>query len=40
MLDCGIFVIFCYMYGFGSYIFKWINVEGEGVWIKYYFKIE
>lgn len=28
------------MHGFGSHTFKWVNKEGEAVWVKYHFKTE
>jgi catalase len=28
------------MNGYGSHTFKWINTQGEAVWIKYHFKTE
>jgi catalase len=28
------------MHGFGSHTFKWVNAEGDGVWVKYHFKTE
>lgn len=39
MSDRGIFKFFCYMDGFGSYIFSFINVKGECFWVKFYFYI-
>ncbi|MBD2533058.1 catalase [Nostoc flagelliforme FACHB-838] len=29
-----------HMNGYGSHTFKWINAQGEAVWIKYHFKTE
>ncbi|MBY6035848.1 catalase KatA [Fictibacillus nanhaiensis] len=40
MSDRGIPATFRHMHGFGSHTFKWINAEGDGVWIKYHFKTE
>lgn len=40
MSDRGIPATYRHMHGFGSHTFKWINAEGEGVWIKYHFKTE
>lgn len=28
------------MHGFGSHTFKWVNAEGQAVWVKYHFKTE
>lgn len=28
------------MDGFGSHTFKWVNAQGDGVWVKYHFKTE
>ncbi len=28
------------MNGYGSHTFKWVNANGEGVWVKYHFKTE
>ncbi|WP_053360398.1 catalase KatA [Bacillus sp. FJAT-27251] len=38
MSDRGIPATFRHMHGFGSHTFKWVNKEGEGVWVKYHFK--
>ena len=40
MSDRGIPATYRHMHGFGSHTFKWVNAEGEGVWIKYHFKTE
>ena len=40
MGDRGIPVTLRHMNGYGSHTFKWINAEGEGVWIKYHFKTD
>lgn len=40
MSDRGLPATFRHMHGFGSHTFKWVNEEGEGVWIKYHFKTE
>lgn len=40
MGDRGIPATFRHMDGFGSHTFKWINAEGEAVWVKYHFKTE
>jgi len=40
MSDRGIPATYRHMHGFGSHTFKWINAEGEGVWVKYHFKTE
>ncbi len=40
MSDRGIPATFRHMHGFGSHTFKWVNTEGQGVWIKYHFKTE
>ncbi|MED1203427.1 catalase KatA [Heyndrickxia acidicola] len=38
MSDRGIPATLRHMDGFGSHTFKWVNEDGEGVWIKYHFK--
>lgn len=38
MSDRGIPATLRHMHGFGSHTFKWVNKEGEGVWVKYHFK--
>ncbi|WP_078380093.1 catalase KatA [Sutcliffiella halmapala] len=40
MSDRGIPATFRHMHGFGSHTFKWVNEDGDGVWIKYHFKTE
>lgn len=40
MGDRGIPATFRHMNGYGSHTFKWVNVEGEAVWVKYHFKTE
>ena len=40
MSDRGIPATLRHMHGFGSHTFKWINAEGDGVWVKYHFKTE
>ena len=40
MSDRGIPVTLRHMHGFGSHTFKWVNAEGDGVWVKYHFKTE
>ncbi|MEI2368798.1 MULTISPECIES: catalase KatA [Niallia] len=40
MSDRGIPATLRHMHGFGSHTFKWVNKEGEGVWVKYHFKTE
>ncbi|SHE51417.1 catalase [Seinonella peptonophila] len=40
MSDRGIPATYRHMHGFGSHTFKWVNAEGEAVWIKYHFKTE
>ncbi|GIN85969.1 vegetative catalase [Heyndrickxia sporothermodurans] len=40
MSDRGIPATFRHMHGYGSHTFKWVNEEGEGVWVKYHFKTE
>ncbi|MDN4072441.1 catalase KatA [Fictibacillus terranigra] len=40
MSDRGIPATLRHMHGFGSHTFKWVNAEGDGVWIKYHFKTE
>ena len=29
-----------HIHGFGSHTFKWVNAEGQAVWVKYHFKTE
>lgn len=40
MSDRGIPATYRHMHGFGSHTFKWVNEDGDGVWIKYHFKTE
>jgi catalase len=40
MSDRGIPATMRHMHGFGSHTFKWVNTEGQGVWVKYHFKTE
>ncbi|MFT4417034.1 catalase KatA [Fredinandcohnia humi] len=40
MGDRGIPATWRHMHGYGSHTFKWVNAEGEGVWIKYHFRTE
>ncbi|RIW28626.1 catalase [Bacillus salacetis] len=40
MGDRGIPATLRHMNGYGSHTFKWVNEEGEGVWVKYHFKSE
>ncbi|WP_153127066.1 catalase KatA [Peribacillus tepidiphilus] len=40
MSDRGIPATFRHMNGYGSHTFKWVNEQGEGVWVKYHFKTE
>ncbi len=40
MSDRGIPATLRRMHGFGSHTFKWVNAEGDGVWVKYHFKTE
>ncbi|MDI3095375.1 catalase KatA [Priestia megaterium] len=40
MSDRGIPATLRHMHGFGSHTFKWVNAEGDGVWVKYHFKTE
>ncbi|MED2971320.1 catalase KatA [Fictibacillus sp. B-59209] len=40
MSDRGIPATLRHMHGFGSHTFKWVNADGDGVWIKYHFKTE
>lgn len=38
MSDRGIPATWRHMHGFGSHTFKWVNAEGQAVWVKYHFK--
>ncbi|MBO0991721.1 catalase KatA [Bacillus sp. SD088] len=40
MSDRGIPATFRHMNGYGSHTFKWVNAQGEAVWVKYHFKTE
>ncbi|WLR43840.1 catalase KatA [Bacillus carboniphilus] len=40
MSDRGIPATFRHMNGYGSHTFKWVNENGEGVWVKYHIKTE
>lgn len=40
MSDRGIPATYRHMHGFGSHTFKWVNAQGEAVWVKYHFKTE
>ncbi len=40
MGDRGIPATYRHMNGYGSHTFKWVNEDGEGVWIKYHFKTD
>jgi catalase len=40
MGDRGIPATFRHMNGYGSHTFKWVNAEGEVVWVKYHFHTE
>lgn len=40
MSDRGIPATFRHMHGFGSHTFKWVNEDGQAVWVKYHFKTE
>lgn len=40
MGDRGIPATLRHMNGYGSHTFKWVNEEGEAVWVKYHFKTE
>jgi catalase len=36
--DRGIPLTYRHMNGYGSHTFKWVNKDGEAVWVKYHFK--
>ncbi|RBW70160.1 catalase KatA [Bacillus taeanensis] len=38
MSDRGIPATYRHMNGYGSHTFKWVNADGDGVWVKYHFK--
>lgn len=40
MGDRGIPATYRHMNGYGSHTFKWVNAEGEAVWVKYHFKTD
>ncbi|OEH92079.1 catalase KatA [Bacillus solimangrovi] len=40
MSDRGIPATYRHMNGYGSHTFKWVNEQGEAVWVKYHFKTE
>lgn len=40
MSDRGIPATLRHMHGFGSHTFKWVNEQGEAVWVKYHFKTD
>ncbi|WP_421378662.1 catalase KatA [Bacillus salacetis] len=40
MGDRGIPATLRHMNGYGSHTFKWVNKDGDGVWVKYHFKSE
>ncbi len=40
MSDRGIPATLRHMHGFGSHTFKWVNQQGEAVWVKYHFKTD
>ncbi|MEM1504721.1 catalase KatA [Domibacillus sp. 8LH] len=40
MSDRGIPATLRHMHGFGSHTFKWVNAEGQAVWVKYHFKTD
>lgn len=40
MGDRGIPATYRHMNGYGSHTFKWVNRDGDGVWIKYHFHSE
>lgn len=40
MGDRGLPATFRHMNGYGSHTFKWVNAEGEAVWVKYHFIAE
>lgn len=40
MSDRGIPATLRHMHGFGSHTFKWVNAEGQAIWVKYHFKTE
>lgn len=38
--DRGIPRTYRHMHGFGSHTFKWVNADGDAVWVKYHFRSE
>jgi len=40
MSDRGIPATLRHMHGFGSHTFKWVNEQGQAVWVKYHFKTD
>lgn len=36
--DRGVPKSYRHMHGFGSHTFKWVNAQGEAVWVKYHFR--
>lgn len=38
MSDRGIPATFRHMHGYGSHTFKWVNADGDAVWVKYHFR--
>lgn len=40
MSDRGIPATLRHMHGFGSHTFKWVNAQGQAVWVKYHFKTD
>jgi catalase len=40
MSDRGIPATLRHMHGFGSHTFKWVNDQGQAVWVKYHFKTQ
>lgn len=40
MSDRGIPATWRHMHGYGSHTFKWVNAEGQAVWVKYHFRTE
>ncbi|MGE8080732.1 catalase KatA [Peribacillus loiseleuriae] len=40
MSDRGIPATWRHMHGYGSHTFKWVNADGQAVWVKYHFRTE
>ncbi|WEK54467.1 MAG: catalase KatA [Candidatus Cohnella colombiensis] len=40
MSDRGIPATLRHTHGYGSHTFKWVNADGNGVWVKYHFRTE